>query len=158
MRSSRFKKTHGIVGALAAKTLNLAIRVHLIVLKDGELVLLPLVLDLLGGGVNLLLPLLATTTQAEHEVEGALLLDIVVGEGAPIFELLAGKDETLLVRRDALLVLDLGLHIVDGVGRLHLKGDSLAREGLHEDLHDCLLKSGEDGLEKRESGSWWELG
>ena len=34
-----------------------------------------------------------------------------------------------------LLVLDLGLDVVDGVGRLHLKGDSLAREGLDEDLH-----------------------
>ena len=27
-----------------------------------------------------------------------------------------------------LLTLDLGLDIVDGVGRLHLKGDSLARD------------------------------
>jgi hypothetical protein len=34
--------------------------------------------------------------------------------------------------------LNLGLHIVDGVRRLHLKGDSLAREGLHEDLHGGL--------------------
>ena len=31
--------------------------------------------------------------------------------------------------------LDLGLDIVDGVRRLHLKGDGLAREGLHENLH-----------------------
>jgi hypothetical protein len=38
----------------------------------------------------------------------------------------------LLVGWDALLVLDLGLDIVDGIGRLHLKGDSLAREGLDE--------------------------
>jgi hypothetical protein len=34
--------------------------------------------------------------------------------------------------------LDLGLHIVDGVGRLHLEGDSLAREGLDENLHGDL--------------------
>jgi hypothetical protein len=33
------------------------------------------------------------------------------------------------------LVLDLGLDIVDGVGRLHLKGDRLPREGLDENLH-----------------------
>jgi hypothetical protein len=32
--------------------------------------------------------------------------------------------------------LDLGLDIVDGVGRLHLEGDSLTREGFDEDLHD----------------------
>jgi hypothetical protein len=37
--------------------------------------------------------------------------------------------------------LNLGLHIVDGVRRLHLKGDSLAREGLHEDLHGGLDRS-----------------
>jgi hypothetical protein len=82
-------------------------------------------------------------------------LDVVVGERAAVFELLAGEDETLLVGWDALLVwgllgmlggegsrrrtLDLGLHIVDGVRRLHLKGDSLAREGLYEDLHGNLV-------------------
>jgi len=32
----------------------------------------------------------------------------------------------LLVWGDALLVLDLGLDVVNGVGRLHLKGDGLA--------------------------------
>jgi hypothetical protein len=31
--------------------------------------------------------------------------------------------------------LNLALDIVDGVGRLDLKGDSLTREGLDEDLH-----------------------
>ena len=31
--------------------------------------------------------------------------------------------------------LNLGLDIVDGIGRLHLKGDSLTRKGLDEDLH-----------------------
>jgi hypothetical protein len=42
-----------------------------------------------------------------------------------------------------LLVLDLLLHILDGVGRLHLEGDRLAREGLHKDLHLCLLRGSE---------------
>ena len=31
--------------------------------------------------------------------------------------------------------LDLGFDIVDGVGRLYLKGNSLARQGLDKDLH-----------------------
>ncbi len=69
---------------------------------------------------------LHTTTQAEDEMEGGLLLDVVVGEGAAILELLAGEDQALLVWRDALLVLDLALDIVDGVGGLHLEGDGLA--------------------------------
>jgi hypothetical protein len=79
--------------------------------------------------VVLLLPLLGhTTTEAEDEVEGALLLDVVVGEGPAVLELLAGEDQALLVRGNPLLVLDLGLDIVDGVGRLDLEGDRLTRE------------------------------
>ena len=38
-------------------------------------------------------------------MQGALLLDVVVREGAPVLQLLASKDETLLVRRDTFLVL-----------------------------------------------------
>ena len=68
-------------------------------------------------------------------MEGGLLLDVVVGESAAILELLSGEDESLLVGRDALLVLDLGLHVVNGVRALHIEGDGLSSEGLHEDLH-----------------------
>jgi hypothetical protein len=64
--------------------------------------------------------------ETEHEVEGGLLLDVVVREGAAILELLAREDEALLVGGNALLVLDLGLDVVDGVGRLNLEGDGLA--------------------------------
>jgi hypothetical protein len=38
-----------------------------------------------------------------------------------------------------LLVLDLLLHILDGVGGLHLEGDSLTREGLHENLRAARM-------------------
>jgi hypothetical protein len=69
---------------------------------------------------------LHATTEAQDQVESGLLLDVVVGEGTAILKLLASKNQALLVRRDALLVLDLGLDIVDGVAGLHLKGDSLA--------------------------------
>ena len=41
-----------------------------------------------------------------------------------------------------LFVLNLALDIVDGVGRLHLKGDGLAGQGLYKDLHvACSTKS-----------------
>ena len=36
---------------------------------------------------------------------------------------------------NALLVLDLGLDIVDGIAGLNLQGDGLAGESLHKDLH-----------------------
>ena len=78
---------------------------------------------------------LHTTSETEHQVEGGLLLDVVIRKSAAVLELLAGEDEALLIGRNALLVLDLGLDIVDGVGGLNLEGDGLAGEGLHEDLH-----------------------
>ena len=34
-------------------------------------------------------------------MEGGLLLDVIIRQGASILKLLAGKDETLLIRRDA---------------------------------------------------------
>jgi len=68
-------------------------------------------------------------------VESGLLLDVVVGEGAAILELLTSEDQALLVTGDTLLVLNLGLDIVDGVRRLNLKSDGLAGESLDEDLH-----------------------
>merc|ERR1712107_731699 len=78
---------------------------------------------------------LHTSPETKDKVEGGLLLDVVVGEGPSVLKLLASKDKPLLVRGDALLVLDLGLDVLDGVGGLDLKGDGLASEGLDEDLH-----------------------
>jgi hypothetical protein len=69
---------------------------------------------------------LHTTTKAEHQVKGRLLLDIVVGQRAAILELLASEDQALLIRRNPLLILDLSLDVVDGVGRLNLERDGLA--------------------------------
>jgi len=128
--------THVWSGALSAKALDLSITIDFVVLEDSQLGLLALVLDLLWGGVNLLLALLGTTSQTQDEMKGRLLLDVVVGEGTAVFELLASEDQALLVGWNALLVLDFRLDIVDGIGRLHLKGDSLAREGLDE-AGDC---------------------
>jgi len=68
-------------------------------------------------------------------VKGRLLLNVVVLEGSAVLELLASEDESLLVWGDSFLVLDLGLDGLDAVGLLDFKGDSLASEGLHEDLH-----------------------
>jgi hypothetical protein len=90
--------------ALTSETLDLSITVNLVVLEHSQLGLLALVLDLLGGGVDLLLALLGTTTQAEDEMESRLFLNVVVRQRASILELLAGEDQTLLVWRNALLV------------------------------------------------------
>ena len=68
-------------------------------------------------------------------MESAFLLDVVVRESASVFQLLAGEDESLLVRRDAFLVLNLGLDVFNGVRRFDIKGDGLASQSLDEDLH-----------------------
>jgi len=99
------------------------------------------VLDLLWGGVDLLLALLSTSTETQNEMKGRLLLDVVVRKGAAVLELLAGEDQALLVGRDAFLVLNLGLDIVDSVRRLNLEGDGLARKGLHEAIHRLDLQA-----------------
>lgn len=69
-------------------------------------------------------------------MKGGLLLNVIVGEGATILELFAGENETLLVGRDTFLVLDLGLYIVDRIGRFDLQSDGLAREGF-DDYRRC---------------------
>jgi hypothetical protein len=58
------------------------------------------------------------------------LLDVVVRKSASILKLLSGENQSLLVRGNSLLVLDLGLDIVDRIRGLDLKGDGLARKGL----------------------------
>ena len=68
-------------------------------------------------------------------MQSGLLLDVVVREGSSILELFASKDEPLLVWGDTLLVLDLGLDILNGVGRLNFESDGLPGESLDEDLH-----------------------
>ena len=75
------------------------------------------------------------TVRAQHQVQHRLPLDGVVGESAPVLEQPARKGEPLLVGRDPLLVLVFAFHHVDGVARLHLMGDGLARQGLDKDLH-----------------------
>ena len=52
---------------------------------------------------------LHSSMEMKHQMEGGLLLDAILGESVAILKLLASKDEALLVRGDALLVLDLGL-------------------------------------------------
>ena len=78
---------------------------------------------------------LHTTTETKDQVESRLLLDVVVRQSAAILELLTGKDKTLLIRGDALLVLDLGLDVVNGVRGLDIEGDGLTGQGLNKDLH-----------------------
>ena len=60
-------------------------------------------------------------------------MDVVIRQSMTVLQLLAGKNQTLLIGGNAFL--NFGLHIFDGVGSLHVKGDGLAGQSLDEDLH-----------------------
>ena len=48
-------------------------------------------------------------------MKGRFLLNVVITQGTTVFELFTGENETLLIRRDTFLILDLLLDIVNGV-------------------------------------------
>jgi hypothetical protein len=58
---------------------------------------------------------LHASTKTKDEMYGGLLLNVVVGQSTTILKMLACEDKTLLVRRNTLLVLNLSLHVFDGV-------------------------------------------
>jgi len=78
---------------------------------------------------------LHSSAKTKDEMESRLLLDVIVRERAAVLELLSCEDEALLIRGNALFVLDLGLHVVDGVGGFNFEGNGFAGEGLDENLH-----------------------
>ncbi|KAM0863660.1 hypothetical protein ACQ4PT_044442 [Festuca glaucescens] len=133
------RKSAAVLKLLASKDEALLVRGNALLVLDLRLDVVDRVrrLNLQGDGLASegLDEDLHATTEAEHQVESGLLLDVVVSKCPAVLKLLASEDEALLVRRDALLVLDLRLHIVDGIRGLDLKCDGLACEGLHKDLH-----------------------
>ena len=64
-------------------------------------------LDLEGDGLagQRLDEYLHASPQPQDQVKGGLLLDVVIGQGPAVLQLLAGENQPLLVRGDALLVL-----------------------------------------------------
>jgi hypothetical protein len=83
-----------------------------------------------------LYPQNCTTRKTQSVNQASYLLDVVVAQGTAILKLLSSEDETLLIRGNALLVLDLGLDVVDGVAGLDVKGNGLTREGLDETIRE----------------------
>ena len=82
-------------------------------------------------------------------MKSGLLLNVVVRQSTSIFQLLASKDQSLLVRRNSLLILDLGLYIFYCIRGLDLESDGLPRQGLHENLHLGGGSATDDGSKSR---------
>ena len=59
-------------------------------------------------------------------MKSRLLLNIVIRKSAAVLQLLASENETLLIRGNAFLILDLGLYVVDSIAGLDLESDGLA--------------------------------
>merc|ERR1719336_2976474 len=68
-------------------------------------------------------------------MQSTLLLDVVIGKSSSVFQLLSSKDQSLLIWRNSFLILNLGLHVLNRVGRFNLKGDGFSSQSLDEDLH-----------------------
>lgn len=68
-------------------------------------------------------------------MQRALLLYVVVAECATVFQLLACKNQSLLVWWNALFVLNLGLHVLNRVTGLNIQCDGLAGECFDKNLH-----------------------
>jgi len=80
-----------------------------------------------------------TTAEAKHQVKGRLLLNVVVGKGSSVLELFTSENQSLLLRGDSLLILDLGLDVGNGVVGLDVQGNGFSRKGLDKYLHRHLF-------------------
>ncbi len=77
----------------------------------------------------------SASSKSEDQVKGWLLLNVIVRESSSVLELLSSEDKSLLIGRDTFFILDLGLHVLDGVRWFDVEGDGLTGQGLNEDLH-----------------------
>ena len=70
-----------------------------------------LILVILAGQDNKI-GLNDATAEAKDQMEGRLLLNVIVSQSAAILELLTSENQTLLVRGDSFLILNLSLDIL----------------------------------------------
>ena len=72
-------------------------------------------------------------------MDGRLFADVVVAQLLAIFQLLAVKDQALLVWRDAVNVLNLPFQVVDTVAGLHIQRNQISNNVSVENLECRLL-------------------
>ena len=77
----------------------------------------------------------SASSESEDQVQGRLLLNVIVREGSAILKLLSSEDQSLLIGWNSFLILYLGLHVLNCVRWFDIESDSFASECLDEDLH-----------------------
>ena len=120
-------------GGLLLELLDLAVSLNREVLEDGLGALLVGVLDLLGGGVDLLFALTLATLGVNQGVDGALALEASSGDG--VFSAELGGTENNAVDFAFGLLLNLGSKGSNRVGSLDNNYKLLASRSLYENLH-----------------------
>ncbi len=75
-----------------------------------------------------------SSQKSQHQVKSAFLLDVVVTQHHGVIQLLSSKDESLLIGWDSFFVLNLGLHLGNGIGAFGIDGHCSSSESFHEDL------------------------
>lgn len=83
---------------------------------------------------------LLASSESENEVDGVLLLQVVVCDSAPVLQLFACEDKSLLVGGNSFLLVDLCLEVLDRVGWFDIKSDCFTRKSFHENLHVVCFK------------------
>jgi len=68
-------------------------------------------------------------------MQSTFLLDVIIRKRTSILELFASKDQPLLIRWNAFLILDLALDIINRIRTLHFKGNCLPRQSFDKNLH-----------------------
>jgi hypothetical protein len=76
----------------------------------------------------------SSTAKSKHQVQGRVSLNVVVGQSIAIFELFTGKNEALLIWRNAFFVLNFILDVFNSVAKLNLKIKSLACQSLDSEV------------------------
>ena len=75
------------------------------------------------------------TKETQHQMQRAPLVDVVVGQGAVVLQLLAREDEALGVHANPGGALDGLLHNLDRVPEFHVQGQRALRRHYHKNAH-----------------------
>jgi len=78
---------------------------------------------------------LHSTSKSKDKMKSRFLLDVVVGESSAVLKLLSGKNESLLIWRNAFFILDLGFDILNRISWFDIKCNSFASESFDKYLH-----------------------
>merc|ERR1712137_759590 len=94
-------------------------------------------LDIHGNGLSgkCLDKNLHTSTKTQYQMQSRLLLDVIITQSTSILKLLSCENQTLLIRGNSLLVLNLCLDIINGIRWLDIQGNGLSSKCLDKNLH-----------------------